>query len=317
MAKYIALRLLAIVPLLFAVSVVAFSIAVAMEARGSIAGQICGEGATPECVAQIETQLGLDEPLLIRFTGWLGNAVQGDFGTSLAQPDVRVSTLIDERIWPTLNIVGFSLLIAIPVGMAIGIVSAIRPGGWLDRTLSVLSASFIAAPGFVIAMMLVWWLAAKWSWFDPTGFVSPSEGVWPWIKSTILPSVSLALPTIALVQRQLRSSMSNALQSRYVLAARARGISRPALIGTHALPNAMIPTVTVIGFRAAAAIGLTFTIEQVFAINGMGSLLTQAIVQRNVPVVQGSMMVVALVVVAVNLLVDISYGYLNPKVRLS
>jgi len=311
------MRLLAVVPLLFAVAVIAFSISVAMEARGSIAGQICGEGATPECIEQIEAQLGLDDPLPTRFGRWLGNAVQGDFGSSLSQPDVKVSSLIGERIWPTVNIVAFSLVLAVPFGMAIGVASAIRPGGWLDRTLSVLSASLIAAPGFVIAMLLVWWLAVRWGWFDPSGYVSPSEGVFDWLRSIFLPSVSLAMPTVALVQRQLRSSMTNALQSRYVLAARARGVGRGMLIGRHALPNAMIPTVTVIGFRAAAAIGLTFTIEQVFAINGMGSLLTTAIVQRNVPVVQGSLMVVAVVVVIVNLIVDISYGYLNPKVRLS
>lgn len=311
------MRLLAVVPLLFAVAVIAFSISVAMEARGSIAGQICGEGATPECIELIEAQLGLDDPLPTRFVRWLGNAVQGDFGSSLSQPDVKVSSLIGERIWPTVNIVAFSLVLAVPFGMAIGVASAIRPGGWLDRTLSVLSASLIAAPGFVIAMLLVWWLAVRWGWFDPSGYVSPSEGIFDWLRSIFLPSVSLAMPTVALVQRQLRSSMTNALQSRYVLAARARGVGRGMLVGRHALPNAMIPTVTVIGFRAAAAIGLTFTIEQVFAINGMGSLLTTAIVQRNVPVVQGSLMVVAVVVVIVNLIVDISYGYLNPKVRLS
>ncbi len=311
-----ALRLMAVIPLLFAVAVIAFCISVAMEARGSIAGQICGEGATIECIAQIEAQLGLDDPLPTRFVRWLGAAVQGDFGTSLAQPDVSVASLIGERIWPTVNIVAFSLVLAVPFGIAIGVASAVRPGGRLDRMLSVLSASLIAAPGFVIAMLLVWWLAVSWGWFDPSGYVPPSEGVFAWLKSIFLPAVSLAMPTVALVQRQLRSSMTNALQSRYVLAARARGVSRPALIGRHALPNAMIPTVTVIGFRAAAAIGLTFAIEQVFAINGMGSLLTTAIVQRNIPVVQGSLMVVAVVVVVVNLIVDISYGYLNPKVRL-
>jgi len=137
-----------------------------------------------------------------------------------------------------------------------------------------------------------------------------------WLKSITLPAIALSLPTLAIVQRQLRSSMANALQSRYVLAARARGVSRTSLIGRHALPNALVPTVTVIGFRAAAAIGLTTAVEIVFGIRGMGEMLVSAIVNRNVTVLQGGMIIVGLVVAFVNLLVDISYGFLNPKVRL-
>ena len=174
----------------------------------------------------------------------------------------------------------------------------------------------VAAPGFLLAMLLSWWLAVKWQWLSPAGYIAPSESLWGWIRSITLPAFALALPTIALAQRQLRNSMSNALQSRYVLAARARGASGIVLVGRHALPNAMIPTVTAIGFRAAAALGLTFPVEIVFNINGMGTLLTNAIQTRNVTVVQGSMLVVGLVVLVVNLLVDISYGFLNPKVRL-
>ena len=316
MARYIAMRVLAMIPLLFAIAVIAFLLAVAVETRGSIAATVCGEGATVECIAVVEEQLGLNDPLPIRFGRWLANAVQGDFGTSLANSSVHVSTLIGERIWPTVSIVGFSLLIGVAAGMAMGIFSGLRPGGGTDRALSITSAALIATPGFVLAMLLSWWLAVKWGWLDPAGYVPPSESFFGWVKSITLPALGLSLPTIAIVQRQLRSSMSNALQSRYVLAARARGVGRPALIGRHALPNAMVPTVTAIGFRAAAALGLTFTVEVVFNINGMGSLVVNAIQTRNVPVLQGSLLVVGLVVLVVNLLVDISYGYLNPKVRL-
>ncbi|WP_420446156.1 ABC transporter permease [Candidatus Poriferisodalis sp.] len=316
MARYIGIRLLAMIPLLFAIAVVAFAIAVAMEARGSIAGSICGEGATFECIAQVESQLGLDEPMPIRFVRWLGNAATGDLGTSLTNDSVSVSSLIADRLGPTLSIVIYSLVIGVVAGMAMGIVSGVRPGGNADRVLSIVSAALIAAPGFLLAMLLSWWLAVKWGWLSPAGYTRPSESLWGWFRSITLPAFGLALPTVALVQRQLRSSMSNALQSRYVLAARARGVGRTSLIGQHALPNAMIPTVTAIGFRAAAALGLTFTVEVVFNINGMGTLLTNAIQTRNVTVLQGSMLVVGIVVLIVNLLVDISYGYLNPKVRL-
>ncbi|WP_419864301.1 ABC transporter permease [Candidatus Poriferisodalis sp.] len=316
MARYIGIRLLAMIPLLFAIAVISFAIAVAMEARGSIAGSVCGEGATIECIAQVERQLGLDDPMPIRFVRWLASAVTGDLGTSLTNESVTVWSLIADRIGPTLSIVGYSLVIGVAAGMAMGIVSGVKPGGGADRALSVASAALIAAPGFVLAMLLSWWLAVKWGWLSPAGYTRPSESITGWLGSITLPAIGLALPTVALVQRQLRSSMSNALQSRYVLAARARGVGRMSLIGEHALPNAMIPTVTAIGFRAAAALGLTFTVEVVFNINGMGTLLTNAIQTRNVTVLQGSMLVVGIVVLVVNLLVDISYGLLNPKVRL-
>ena len=166
-------------------------------------------------------------------------------------------------------------------------------------------------------MLLAWGIAIELGWLDPIGYTPFGESIGGWFKSLILPSVALGMPTLAIVQRQLRSSMANALQSRYVLAARARGVGRAKLIGMHALPNAMIPTITVIGFRAAAAIGLTTAIEIVFGIRGMGEMLVSAILNRNVTVLQGGMLVVGLVVSMVNLLVDISYGFLNPKVRLS
>ena len=317
MAKYIGFRLLATIPLLFAIAVVTFLIAVATEANGSIAGQVCGEGATPECIAEIETVLGLDDPIHERFGRWITGVVQGDLGSSLRDSNTSVAALIGERLPPTLSIVALSMVIGVSGGMFMGIVSAIRPGSRLDRLSSVSAAGIIAAPGFIIAIFLAWGIAVRLGWVNPTGYVPLTESVWEWFKSIILPAIALGLPTLAIVQRQLRSSMANALQSRYVLAARARGVGRTKLIIRHALPNAMIPTVTVIGFRAAAAIGLITAIEIVFSIRGMGELLVTSIISRNVTILQGGMLVVGLIVVLVNLLVDISYGFLNPKARLN
>lgn len=316
MAKYIGFRILATIPLLFAIAVVTFLISVAMEANGSVAAQVCGEGATPECIASVEERLGLNDPVFTRFFSWLGDVVSGDLGTSLLDENTRVGELIGERIWPTLSLVGFSLLIGVTLGLLLGVAAAIRPGGLVDRAISVVAAGVIAAPGFILAMLLVWGIAVKLEWLDPVGYTPMSESFIGWLKSITLPSIALALPTLAIVQRQLRSSMANALQSRYVLSARARGVSRSKLIGRHALPNALVPTVTVIGFRAAAAIGLTTAVEIVFAIRGMGEMLVTAILNRNVTILQGGMLVVGLAVALVNLLVDISYGFLNPKVRL-
>ena len=316
MARYITFRILATIPLLFAIAVLTFLISVGMESRGSIAIQICGDGATPECIADIESELGLDDPLPTRFVTWMGDVLQGDLGTSLANTETNVTSLIGERIWPTISIVALSLLVGVAFGMAMGIASAIRPGGVLDQSLSVIAGTVVAVPGFIIGMLLSWWLAVRWGWFDPTGYVPLGDSFTGWLKSVTLPAVALALPTIAIVQRQLRSSMANSLQSRYVLAARARGVRRSALITRHALPNAMIPTITVIGFRAAAAIGLTVAVELVFGIRGMGELLITSIVRRDVTVLQGGMLIVGLAVALVNIVVDVSYGFLNPKVRL-
>ena len=312
----IGLRVLATIPLLFAIAVLTFLISVGMESRGSIAVQVCGDGATPACIEEVEAELGLSDPLLSRFVHWLGGVVRGDLGSSLANTDAEVTSLIGERIWPTISIVTASLIIGVSIGMAMGIGSAIRPGGSLDQATSVIAGMVVAVPGFLIGMLLSWWLAVKWGWFEPTGYVPLGDSITGWLRSITLPSVALALPTIAIVQRQLRSSMANALQSRYVLAARARGVGRPMLITRHALPNAMIPTVTVIGFRAAAAIGLTVAVEFVFGIRGMGEMLITAIVQRDVTVLQGGMLVVGLAVALVNIAVDVSYGFLNPKVRI-
>jgi len=244
--------------------------------------------------------------------------VRGDFGNSLLFQDASVTTLIGERIWPTLSIVALGLLIGSSLGIAFGVLSALRPGGRLDRALSVTSAVMIATPGFVLAIFLVIVFAVELGWFEPTGYRWPSrDGWWAWFRSIVLPGVELAFPIVAVVQRQLRSSMTNALSSRYVLAARARGLPAGQIVRRHAMRNAMIPTITVIGFQAAGAIGLTVAIERVFAVPGMGSLLVQAVSQRDIPVIQGSLMVATLIVAIVNLGVDITYGWLNPRIRLS
>jgi peptide/nickel transport system permease protein len=319
MLKYLGFRLLAIIPLMLAVAVISFGLVGLLELRGNVAHEILQEGAAdPEAVAAVEAELGLDEPLPVRFGSWLGDIARGDLGNSLLRPNVTVTELINERIWPTLSIVAAGLLIGGTSGIGFGLLSGLNPGGRLDRILSATSAVMIASPGFVIGMLLVIYFAVELGWFNPTGYSWPGEdGWWEWLKSIVLPGAALALPIVAVVQRQLRSSMSNALQSRYVLAARARGVPTHTVIRRHAMRNAMIPTVTVIGFQAAGAIGVAVAIEQVFAIPGIGSLIVQSVSQRDITVVQGTLLVAAFVVAIVNLLVDLTYGWLNPRIRLS
>lgn len=319
MLRYIAWRVAAMVPLVVAVGVIAFGLAAALELRGSVAEYILEEGAAnPDAVAALETELGLRDPLAERFGSWLWDAVQGDLGNSLMNRNVSVRSLIEGRIWPTLSLVGASLVIACVLGILFGLLSGIRPGGMGDRSLSILSAVMMSTPGFVIGLLLMSYFAVQLGWFEPTGYSAPSDDGWlEWLRSITLPSIALALPTVAVIQRQLRSSMSAALQSPYVLAARARGVPNSVIVRRHAMRNAMIPTVTVIGFWAAAAIGVTTAVELVFNIPGMGLLMVDSIIRRDVTVVQGCLVVAAVVVAVINLLVDISYAWLNPKVRLT
>lgn len=316
MVRYFLARVLGVIPLLLAVSIISFGLLGILEIRGNVAESILGQGAAdPRAVKLVEAELGLNRPLPVQFLHWLGKAVQGNFGDSLKNNGVPVTRMIGQHIGPTMSIVAFALILGSLVGIVLGVRSGIKPGSRTDRVLTFFSASMIAAPGFVLAMLLIYVFAVKLGWFKPTGYVAPGQSVWGWFKSITLPSVALAMPVVAIVQRQLRSSMSSSLQSRYVLAARARGVPARTVVRRHAMRNALVPTVTVIGFQVSAAIGLTIAVEQVFAIPGMGSMLTEAIQARDITVVQGTLMVAALIVAVVNILIDLSYAWLNPKVR--
>lgn len=317
MARFLVRRLLIIIPLLFAVMLISFGLVSILEIRGNVADEILGEGAGDQAaVKALEANLGLDRALPVRFAQWSADVVHGDLGHSLYQREVPVTSLLSERIWPTVSIVTLGLLLSCAFGIAFGALSGLRPGGKLDRALSIISASVMATPAFVVGMLLIVIFAVQLGWFEPTGFVSPSEGGWwAWLRSITLPAIALAIPYIAIIQRQLRSAMSTVLQSRYVLAARARGIPTGTIVVRHAMRNAMIPTVTVIGFQAANAIGLSIAVEKVFNIEGLGSLLVGSVTRRDVPVVQGIILVAGILVAVTNLLVDLSYGWLNPRVR--
>jgi peptide/nickel transport system permease protein len=317
--KYVAWRAVAVIPLLIVVGIIAFGLVAALELRGSAADYILQDAsASPELVEQMEAQLGLDKPLPTRFGEWLLNAAQGDFGTSLVRPNLTVSSLIGVRIWPTLSIAAFGIAFGAGFGILLGVLSGVRAGGRGDRAISLLSAFLMSTPAFVVGFLLIIVFAVQLGWFQPTGYSTPARhGWWMWLKSITLPGFALGLPIVAVVQRQLRGSMTAALQSPYVLAARARGVPSGTIIRRHALRNAMLPTITVIAFWAAAAIGLTTAVEVTFNVPGMSSLMVDGILSRDLPVVQGCLMVSALIATIINLCVDLSYAWLNPRIRLT
>ena len=314
MLRYILERLLITIPLLFSVGVLAFLLVDLIP--GSPAEVMLQDAATPENVAILEEQMGLNDPLPSRFVRWMSGAVVGDFGHSVLT-ERPVTEMLLERLEPTMAIAIAGLLLGIIVGLLTGITAGLYPGSLLDRLITIATSALVGIPGFLLGIILIIYFGLRLGWFPVIGYSPIAEGIGAWLHSITLPAFALAIPTGALVARQMRSSMSNVLQSKYVQAARAGGIPRWRIVSRYALPNAMIPVITVIGFRIAVILGSTFVIELVFNISGVGRLLVKSVLDQDVPVIQGGLMLVALIVAISSLLIDLSYAWLNPRVRLS
>ncbi len=312
MVKFIAGRLLMVIPLLLFVTFLSFVLIELIP--GDAATRIAGESATPEQVDAIRVELGLDRPFVERYFNWVGGAVRGDFGNSLFS-DVSVLELFKQRLPATISVNLVAIGFGVAVGILTGLIAAIWAGRWPDRMITGVNSVLFAVPPFFFALVLVSLFAIRFDWFRAVGYVPLSEGVWPWFQSVALPGLSLSIVVATAVSRQLRGSMTDALTSRYVQAARASGVPRWRIIFRHAMRNAMIPTVTVIGFLIALSIGFAFVVEAAFAYKGMGDLLARAVLQQDMPVVQAGLVLVAAIVGITNVLVDLSYGWLNPKVR--
>jgi len=312
MLRLVGRRLLNAIPLLLIVS---FAVFVLVDlAPGDVAVNVAGEGATPERIAEVRRELGLDDPLVERYGRWAGNAVQGDLGTSLTTNE-NVWSMIADRLSITFSLILVSMVIATGVALVAGIGAALKPRGMVDRLVSIGSSLAVAAPPFWIGLILVLLFAVERSWFPAVGYAPLSEGLWEWLRHLILPGIALAGVPAAELARQLRGSLVDVMDRDYVLTARAKGLTRASIVGKHALKNAAIPVITVLGFRLAQLFGGTVVVERVFNIQGIGSLAVNAVLERDIPVVLGITVFTTVVVILVNVLVDASYGYFNPKVR--
>ena len=305
-------RLLGAVPLLLVVSFVVFLLV--SLAPGDPAARIAGENATPERIEMIRKTLNLEANLPTRYADWLAAAMQGDFGHSLATSEPVVE-LMSRRIPVTLSLTAAALVVSIVLGMAGGIAAAVWRNTVIDRVIGVLSSLGLALPSFWVAMILVVPLAIERTWFPALGYVPLSDGMWPWLRSLTLPALALALLPSAEMVLQVRAALIETLEKDYILAARARGLSILSITLKHALKNAAIPVVTVLGFRIAQLLGGSVIIESVFALNGLGTLAITAALASDMPVLLGLTMVTTLAVVLVNFLVDASYLYFNPRGR--
>jgi peptide/nickel transport system permease protein len=292
-----------------------FAVFVLMDlAPGDIATTLAGDTPTPGAIKQIRQQLRLNDPLLQRFWEWFKAAIHGDFGHSLTT-NAPVSQMISKALGPTLSLVLLSLVIALVLGSAFGIVAGMHPKGWADRVVSVVSSILVAAPPFWVGLILVLVFALSLKWLPATGYQPLSTGLWNWLKYMILPSIALALVPAAEVARQLRGSLVDVLERDYVLTARAKGLSSRQVVFKHSLKNAAIPVLTVFGYRAAQILGTTVVVEHVFNIRGLGDMALQAVLTGDMPVVLAIALLTTLAVIVVNLITDLAYGYFNPKIR--
>lgn len=314
MSRVIVRRALGLVPLALVLTFLVF----VLVDLSSIdpAERVAGEFATPEQVEALREELGLNRPLLERYVDWLSDAVTGDFGRSIISGE-PVGTLIWRSVPATLSLVGLTLVLSTVVGTVAGVVAALRVNGLVDRVVTAGSSLFVAVPGFWLAMLLVFVFSVKLGWLPALGYAPLTEGVGPWFEHLLLPAVALSAVPSAEIARQLRGSLVDELESHYVRAARARGISRGSIVVRHALKNAALPVVTILGFRVSQTIGAAVVIERVFGFNGLGSVSVTAAFQSDLNVILAITVITLLVVAVANLLVDLSYGLLNPRVRQS
>lgn len=305
-------RLLLAIPVLLIVATGVFLLL--RLAPGDPAGVILGPDATEQQRLALRRELGLEDPLPVQYARWLGRTVQGDLGRSLFLNKPVTAALL-ERAQPTLLLTALALLVAVTVGLPTGVFAARRRGSWLDLGTMGVAMLGIATPTFLLGLLLIFVFAVRLRWLPVAGYQPLSAGLWESLRYLILPAITLGVAQGALLGRMTRSMMLDVLNQDYVRTARAKGLTERAVIVRHALRNAFIPLLTVIGLITAALMSGAVVTEQIFNIPGVGRLLIQAIGRRDFPLVQGAVLVIAGVYVLINLLVDLLYGLIDPRIQ--
>ena len=312
MLNFVARRLLATVPVLLIVAVLVFLLL--RLTPGDPAAIMAGDAANTEQIAQIRANLGLERPIPAQFGIWFGHLLSGDLGESFYYK-TQVTTLIGQRLEPTLSLAAITIVVAVLVAVPLGVVAAWRFGGWFDRALMGFSVLGFSVPVFVLAYILIWLVSLKLGWLPVQGYQRLADGAGPWLYHLALPSITLSVIYIALIARVTRASVIDALGEDYIRTARAKGLPEARVLIRHALANAAVPIVTVIGIGIALLIGGVVVTESVYAIPGLGRLTVDAVLARDFPTVQGLILFFSFVYVMVNLLVDLSYLFLDPRIR--
>jgi peptide/nickel transport system permease protein len=312
MLAYAARRILATIPVMLIVAFFVFSLL--YLAPGDPAAIIAGDQATPADVERIRASLGLDRPFVVRFGEWLWQIIHGDLGNSIFT-NLPVSHMIAQRIEPTTSLMILTIVFSIVVAIPLGVLAAWKHGTWIDRSVMMLAVFGFSTPVFVLGYMLAYVFALKLDWLPVQGFTSITVGVVPFLRSLALPTIALGLIYVALLARITRATMLEVLSQDYVRTAKAKGVDQRAVLFVHALKNAAVPIVTVIGIGVALLIGGAVITESVFAIPGLGRLTVDAILRRDYPVIQGVVLLFSFVYVLVNLGVDLLYTLFDPRIR--
>ena len=312
MASYLLKRLLATIPVMLVVAVFIFLLL--RLTPGDPAAMIAGDYASEAQIAEIREKLGLNEPLLVQFGIWIGNIFQGDLGESFFFKK-QVSELIAARIEPTLSLSIVTIVMTVSIAVPMGTISAYRQGSWLDRIVMGFSVLGFSVPVFVIGFALIYVFSLELGWFPVQGYQRLGEGVGGWLRHLILPAVALSVIFVAFIARMTRTSVLEVLGEDYIRTARAKGQTETKVLIGHALRNAAVPIVTVIGFAFAILIGGVVVTESVFNIPGLGLLTVDAVLNRDFPTIQAVVLLFSFIYVLINLLIDLSYTVLDPRIR--
>jgi peptide/nickel transport system permease protein len=312
MMSYFLRRILATIPVVLMVALFVFSLL--YIAPGDPAAIIAGDQASPEDVERIRASLGLDRPFLVRFFEWLWNVLNGNLGTSIFT-NLSVTHMISQRIEPTVSLMALTLILSLSCAIPMGVIAAWKHGTIVDRVVMMVAVFGYSTPVFVVGYLLAYVFALQLDWLPVQGFTSISQGLVPFLRNLILPAVALGLIYMALIARITRATMLDVLSQDYVRTAKAKGVEQKGILFVHALKNAAVPIVTIVGIGFAALIGGAVVTESVFAIPGLGRLTVDAILRRDYPVIQGVVLLFSFIYVLVNLAVDLLYTVFDPRIR--
>lgn len=312
MTRYVASRLVSAVGVIVLVSILVFAIIRLIP--GDPVSLLLGENLTDKTRDQLIAKWGLDQPVPVQYLRWAGKMITGDFGTSLSTQE-SVSSLLIDRLPATLSLAFFALVIGIIIGIPAGMVAAYRANSMIDGVAMLTALLGLCIPSFWLSLMLILLFSIKLQWLPVSGYVSPSTSVTEWFTHILMPSIALGAGLAASISRMTRSAMLDVMHQDYIRTARAKGLSERVTLVSHTLKNALLPIVTVIGLQLGFLLGGAVVVEEVFAVPGVGRLLIYGIGNRDYPLIQGVVMIFAISFILINLIVDLLYSVLDPRIR--
>ena len=316
MPRFIARRLVAMVPLLILVSIMAFSLVLLLPGDPALAilGDEVANANDKQAYYALRQEMGLDDPIPLQYLNWAGRVLRGDFGTSIRNKDSIAST-IGVKVLPTLELAFLGAILSLVIALPAGIISALRPNSGADAVATLAALSGVAIPNFFLGILLIYFFAVGLRILPPSGYVAPWEDLGQNLKLMFMPALAVGTGLSAILMRQVRSALIEVLQQEYIMTARAKGLSENVVVIGHALKNAAIPVVTIMGQQVGTLIGGAVVTETIFAIPGMGRLIVDSLSYRDFPVIQAAVLILAISVLLANLTTDIVYGFLDPRIR--